>query len=177
MAGLRDALAKHKERQNGTVEKPRSIAALRAAKQQSKSGGIAAARKRHSKRVKISSKLDFNLGGILYHSARIHEGRNGRPWGEVSVTNGDRTYVFNNRYGSWMHDLHDSGRMAEPAAVAKHMGVNISQVDFSKALIERFYKQLKAEGIPTPEERLRIREEQALAERRKRKKHIDNTDD
>jgi hypothetical protein len=178
--GLRDAVAKRKaERQNGAGDKPRSIAALRAAKQQqqkdARHGGLGALREQRKQRMKLSNRLDFTVEGIRYHDARILN-RDGRAWGEVSISTGDFTFVFHNRFGSWMHDLDQNGRMAEPAAIARKMGTSASQLEVCQALTERWYKQLKAEGIPTPEERIREREEQARKSRRGGRKNVDNDD-
>ena len=179
MGGLRDARAKRQaERQNGAGDKPRSIAALRAAKQvksDARHSGLGALRKERAQRMKLSSKLDFIIDGIKYHDARIHN-HDVRPWGTVKVSTGDHTFEFHNRFGSWMHDLDQNGRMAEPAAVARHMGTSATQLEVAQALTERFYKQLKAEGVPTPEERIRQREEAERSTRR-RKRNTDNTDD
>ena len=69
--------------------------------------------------------------------------------------------------------------MAEPAAVARMMGTSASQLEVCQALTERYYKQLKAEGIPTPEERIRQREEDARQSRRggRKRKTVDNDDE
>ena len=46
------------------------------------------------------SKLDFHRGGIRYHNVQQYEG-----YWTVDVSNGDITYTFHNRCGSWMHDI------------------------------------------------------------------------
>jgi hypothetical protein len=177
--GLRDVAAKRRaERQNGAGDKPRSIAALRAAKKDKsdvRHSGLGALRKQRDQRMKISHKLDFTVDGMHYHDARIHN-HDVRPWGTVQVSTGDFTFEFHNRFGSWMHDLDQNGRMAEPAAVARHMGTSASQLEVCQSLTERFYRQLKAEGVPTPEERIRQREEQARKQRRGGRKNVDNDD-
>jgi hypothetical protein len=176
--GLRDAVNKRKAaQQNGNAGKKPGLAALRAQKQAereaARKGGLAALKKQKVQQQKKSSRLDFVIDGIRYHDAHI-ENIHGRPWGYVSISNGDKTYRFHNRYGSWMHPLGDGGRMAEPAAVAKHMGTNLSQLEVAQALTERFYKELKMLGIPTPEERIRQREEQARKQRRGARKDDDS---
>ena len=165
---LRDVAAQRKaERENGKLH---GIAAVRAQKQEAREGGLSALRKQR----KMSSKLDFTLNGIRYHNAHIHN-REERPWGTVSVSNGDLTFVFHNRYGSWMSDL-DGGRMAEPAKVAHAMGTNATQLEVALALTKRYYAELKTQGVPTPEERIRQREEDARKQRRSNRKNVDNDD-
>jgi len=168
------------KRQNGG-EKKSGIAALRAARtaeQNAGHGGLAALRKQREQRMKLNSKLDFSVDGISYHDARIHNPEE-RPWGTVKISTGDVTFEFHNRFGSWMHNVNQDGRMAEPAAVARAMGTSASQLEVCQALTERYYKQLKAEGIPTPEERIRQREEDARLSRRggRKRKTVDNDDE
>ena len=158
--GLREVQARRQaERENGT--KPRSLAELRAAKQnakQARSGGLAALRKQKAEQRKVSSKHDFTIDGIRYHNARIID-LAPRVWGTIDVTNGDKTYRFNNQYGSWLHDLGDH-RLAEPAAVARAMGTSMTQYDLANTLQNRWYAELKDQNVPTPEERIREREQE-----------------
>ena len=155
---LRDIAAQRKaERENGKLH---GIAAVRAQKQEAREGGLSALRKQR----KMSSKLDFTLDGIRYHNAHIHN-REERPWGSVSVTNGDMTFIFHNRYGSWMCNI-DGSLMAEPAKIARAMGTHATQLEVAQALTARYYAELKAQGVPTPEERIRQREEEARKQRR-----------
>lgn len=168
--GLRDVKARRQaERENGS--KPRSLAELRAAKQnseQARFGGLAALKQQKTQERKISSKHDFTLDGIRYHNARIIDILP-RTWGTIDVSNGDKTYRFNNQYGSWLHNLGDH-RMAEPAAVARAMGTSMTQYDLANTLQNRWYAELKAQGILTPEERIREREEEGRQQRRQGKK-------
>jgi len=180
---LRDTVSKRKaERDNGAQPKKRGIAAIAAAKrterEQARKGGLAALKQQKAKQRRMSSKLDINDQGIRYHDAHVRSHGDERPWGTVKVTNGNMTFEFHNRYGSWMHTI-EGRRMAEPAAVARAMGINTqnAQVEISQTLTNRFNAELRALGIPNTEERLREREAKALAERRKRNKHIDNADD
>lgn len=159
---LRDVAAQRKaERENNG--KLHGIAAIRAQKQEAREGGLAALRQQR----KMSSKLDFTIDGIRYHNAHIHN-RDDRPWGTISVSNGDKTYELHNRYGSWMCNLDGDRHMAEPAAVARALGISMThpQLEVSQALTERYYRELKAQGVPTPEERIRQREEEARKQRR-----------
>ena len=76
-------------------------------------------------------------------------------------------YTMHNRYGSWMHTVEDrEGFMKEPAAVARMLGTNIGQQEMAENLIERVQREMRALGIPTPEELLRQREEEAAAARK-----------
>jgi hypothetical protein len=164
---LRDVAAQRKaERENGKLH---GIAAVRAQKQEAREGGLSALRKQRS----MSSKLDFTLDGIRYHNAHIHN-KEERPYGTVSVSNGDMTFIFHNQYGSWMCNLDGHGLMAEPAKIARAMGTNATQLEVAMALTERYYAELKTQGVPTPEERIRQREEDA---RKQRRSNRNNTDD
>lgn len=164
---LRDVAAQRKaERENGKLH---GIAAVRAQKQEAREGGLSALRQQR----KMSSKHDFTLDGIRYHNAHIHN-KQERPWGTISVSNGDMTFEFHNRYGSWMCNLDGGRHMAEPAAVARAMGTHATQLEVAQALTARYYAELAAQGIPTPEERIRIREQEA---RKQRRSNRNNTDD
>jgi len=168
--GLRDVKARRQaERENGN--KPRTLAELRAAKKnatQARFGGLAALRERKVQQRKVSSKHDFIIDGIRYHNARIID-LAPRVWGTIDVSNGDKTYRFNNQYGSWLHDLGDN-RLAEPAAVARAMGTSLTQYDLANTLQNRWYAELKDQGVPTPEERIRQREEEGKQQRRQGRK-------
>ena len=128
---MRDIIAKRRaERSNGAVPKKHGLAALREAKQAEK-----------TKQVK--SKLDFSLGGVRFHGAVVHS-KEGRPWGTVLMSNGDKTFEFHNRHGSWMCNIGaEGGRMAEPAAVARVLGTGMGQLEVSQALMSRFNAEVK----------------------------------
>jgi hypothetical protein len=163
--GLRDVAAKRQ------ASRPKGIAAIRAQKQAqqkaARKGGLSALRAQKN----MSSKHDFTLDGIRYHDVHVYNGGDVRPWGTVHISNGDMSFKLHNRYGSWMCDVDHDGRMAEPAAVARALGVNLSQLEVAQALTARWYAELKARGIPTPEERIRMREEEARQHRRQGKKN------
>lgn len=111
-------------------------------------------------------KEDFRRSGVLFSGAEVtgesYAGyRDGmfRPVGSVDVTNGDLTFTFHNRNGSWMHDVYTSSSMAEPALVAQWLGIDMTQVEMSHALTERFNAELKKQGILTPtQQRARLEE-------------------
>jgi hypothetical protein len=193
--GLRDVAAKRQqqrpkglrakvqqrqtEQSNGSGPPPKGLAALRAAKQAQREavrkGGLAALRKQRSGERKTNSKLDRTFDGLRYHNVRIVE-EFPHPWGRISITNGDRTFTFHNHYGSWLADLGE-GRLAEPAAVARALGTKATQLEVATILQDRWYAALKLHGIPTPEERIRQREEEARQTRRGgrgRKKTVDS---
>lgn len=119
-------------------------------------------------------KDDFRVGGVLFSGAEMTgESSKGyrdgmfRPVGTVDITNGDQTYTFHNRYGSWMHDMWTGNQMAEPARVAAWLGVQMSQLEVSRALSKRFELALKAKGIPnTHQQRIALEEKAKLARKR-----------
>jgi hypothetical protein len=123
-------------------------------------------------------KEDFRVGGVLFSGAeivdRVSSGhRDGiyRTYGTVDVTNGDQTYTFHNRYGSWMHNVWGTSQMAEPARVAVWLGLqNMGQLDMSRALSRRFELEMKKQGVPTPhQQRVKLDEEAAAARKRSAK--------
>ena len=115
------------------------------------------------------SKQDFRRGGLLYHNVHHVNG-----YWTVDITNNDVTYTMHNRHGSWMHNIegHD-GYMKEPAAVARMLGTNLGQQEIAENLIERVQREMKALGIPTREELLRQREEEAKTARRRKRQQSD----
>ena len=128
--GLKDVVAKRKAER----ERPKTLAELRAAKQQKpKPKTLAELRKAKVKQAQASSKLDFHRGGILYHNVRQMNGH----W-YIDVSNGDKTYTMHNRCGSWMHDVDGrEGWMKEPAWVARALGTDLGQLPIAQALIHR----------------------------------------
>lgn len=162
---LRDVAAQRKAERNGKTGLAAVRAERRSEREAAREGGLSALRTQKSTQAKASSKHDFTLEGIRYHGARIHD-RDERPWGTIKVSNGDKTFEFHNRYGSWMCNLDGHRHMAEPAAVARAMGTNATQLEVAQALSARYYAELKAQGVPTPEERIRQREEDARKQRR-----------
>jgi hypothetical protein len=78
-----------------------------------------------------------------------------------------------------MHDVEGrSGYMKEPAWVALALGTHIGQVEMASNLIARVEIEMKARGIPTHDEKLRMQEEaEKEARRKKREKKNDNIDD
>ena len=119
---------------------------------------------------KKQTKQDFYAGGLLYWDATItgeaskgmHDGVT-RPIGTVSVSNGDQTYVFHNRYGSWMADV--GAMMAEPARVANLLGTNMGQIEMYQNIKDRFEAELKVKGILTTEQQRAAVEEQKAVQR------------
>jgi hypothetical protein len=170
MATLREL----QERRRAEREKP-TLAQLRARKQEQKaSNGFEAlrARKRSQKKGK-KSKNDFAIGGVRFHNVRPEYG-----YWKIDISNGDLTFTMHNRHGSWMHDvIGHAGWMAEPARVAKALGTNMGQLETSQALSRRLELEFRERGIPTREQAQRIKEEQALAARRKKRGKKDDTND
>jgi hypothetical protein len=119
---------------------------------------------------------DFRIDGVLFSGAEItgevtagYQDGMSRPVGSVDVTNGDQTYTFHNRYGSWMHNLwQGGGKMAEPARIAATLGIGMTQAQMSQALTKRFEAELKKQGVLTTHQQRNKLEAQAT-ESRKRK--------
>ena len=119
-------------------------------------------------------KEDFRVGGVLFSGAEITgevtQGRReglSRAIGTVDVTNGDQTFTFHNRYGSWMHDVYGTNSMAEPARIANWLGVQMDQLDMARALGRRFEAEMKKQGVLTPhQQRLKLEEKAAAARKR-----------
>ena len=122
-------------------------------------------------------KEDFRVGGLLYSGAEVlgeitagHRDGITRPYGSVDVTNGDITFTFHNRFGSWMHDVWEGGGvMAEPARVIEWLGVDVHHVDLQHAMTRRFEAELKKQGILTPHQQ-RAKLDADAAEARKKTK-------
>ena len=171
--GLRDFVE-----QRRAEKKPKTLAELRAMKQAQKragpsSNGLAALRAKKQASKAKASKLDFHRAGIRFHNVQQYNG-----YWTVDVSNGDKTYTFNNRCGSWMHNVEGrEGWMAEPARVARALGTDMSQVEMSQSIMHRLELELRERGIPTREQLLRQHEEEAKAQRRKRRKHSDDDQD
>lgn len=120
------------------------------------------------------TKEDFYSGGLLYWNATVTNGvkeieiafepKPVRPVGTVDVSNGDQTYTFHNRYGSWMADVGE-GRMAELARVANMLGTNMGQVEMYHHVRDRFEAELKVKGYLTIEQQQRKIEERAATQR------------
>lgn len=127
------------------------------------------------KRKKIATpppkmvKEDINNGGVWFHNAvvegemAIDKDGIGRYWGYVDVTNGDKTYTFHNKHGSWLADMGE-GRMGEPAYVARLLGTNMSQVAMFYSLRDRFDAQLRKEKYKSSAQRRAALEEQRKRE-------------
>lgn len=192
MAGLREIAAKRQQQKglmalrkerstNGAASKPQGLVAIRAAKaaqrEAAQASGLLALRNARRARKKGSSRLDFSVNGLRYHNARIVDFAP-RPWGRIDITNGDTTYTFTNQYGSWMSEV-GKGRLREPAAVARMLGTTASQYEVASSLQDRWYAELKFQGVPTPEERIRQREEAERATRKGKRgrKNVDNTEE
>ena len=142
--------------------------------------GLAKARKPSLASLKVKplpqkqTKQDFYAGGLLYWNAQItdHDSRghdNGvfRPVGTVDVSNGNQTYTFHNRYGSWMADM--GAKMAEPAYIANLLGTNMGQVEMYQNIRDRFEAELKVQKVPTMQEQRRRVEEAEKAKRARKK--------
>jgi hypothetical protein len=173
--GLKDVVNQRRKQK----DKPKTLAELRARKQakqivlmpEKPDNSLAGVKAR--KLAAASAKRDFTIGGLRYHNVVQENG-----YWKIDVSNNDITYTMHNRYGSWMHSLSDrEGYMKEPAWVALALGTSVSQVDMARNLIARQEIEMKARGIPTHEEKLRMQEEAEKAERRKKRKKDDNTDD
>ena len=130
-------------------------------------------------------KDDFRVGGVLFSGAEVtgedSKGyRDGmfRPVGTVDITNGDQTYTFHNRYGSWMHDMWTGSQMAEPARVGAMLNISMSQLEIARALSKRFELALKAKKIPnTHQQRIALEEKAKLARKRTAKPTTKETTD
>lgn len=146
------ALGALKTKRIETPAKPKgALGALKKKKVGPALAGLAKARA-------MSSKLDFISGGIRYHNARIYgETAQGRPWGTVDVTNGDKTYTFHNKHSSWFYDIPgQAGYKKEP-----------SSFEIATNLQRRFDIELKSRGILTLSEK-RAKWEEEEKEKRKR---------
>lgn len=124
---------------------------------------------------KKQNKRDFYAGGVLFHNAKVlgeiskgyRDGIIGH-YGSVAVSNGDKTYTLHNQFGSWMHNVHGTALMAEPARVAVALGINMSQLEIVQNLRTRFEAELRYQGIlTTHEQRRRVEETQKAARSRK----------
>lgn len=146
MANLREIQARRRQ-------KP-SLAELRERKQQQKpQKGLATLRKR--KQMEQSGKRDFSIYGVRYHNPQ----QVGGYW-TIDVTNGDDTFTLHNRHGCWMYSLpENNGRMKEPVAVARMLGINMGQVEMAQNLTERLEREQRARGIPTRQQLLRQHED------------------
>lgn len=177
--GLRDTIAKRKaerekpktmaelrarKKTNSNHDKPKTLAELRARKQPVKRPKTLA----EVKAEKARTKGDFTRGGLRYHNARPEH----NYW-LIDVTNNDVTFTLHNRHGAWLHDVGQDRHMAEPVQVARALGTDMSQLAISTALSDRLDIELKVRGIPTREQALRQREEEAKAQRRKQSKHAE----
>jgi len=170
--GLRDVVAQRRAER----EKPKTLAELRARKLAEKQPEPAPAppktlaELKRAKQAKRSARLDFRRGGVKYHNVQQVDG-----YWMIDVTNGDKTFTLHNRHGAWYHDVVDGhGRMAEPVRVARALGTDLTQLAITQALMARLDRELKDRGIPTREQLLRQREEEALAARRKARKTSDD---
>jgi hypothetical protein len=121
---------------------------------------------------------DFRVAGILFSGAEItgettrgYKNGMSRATGIVDITNGDQTYTMHNRNGAWMHDVWNNERMAEPALVAHWLGIDMSQVEVSRALTRRFEAEMKKQGVlTTHQQRVKLDEQAAAARKRTAKK-------
>ena len=122
---------------------------------------------------------DFRSGGVLFSGAEItgettrgYKAGMSRAYGTVDITNGDQTYTMHNRNGSWMHDVWEGGgKMAEPARVAQWLGIDMSQIDISRALTRRFEAEMKKQGVlTTHQQRVKLDEQATLTRKRAAKK-------
>lgn len=118
------------------------------------------------------TKQDFYDEGLLYWNATIINGVSEvpldgvivRPIGTVDVSNGDQTYTFHNRYGSWMADM-GGGKMAELAWVARALGTNLDQEPMFRRVKARFDAELKAKKILDTDTQRNLIEERAKTTR------------
>jgi|SRR3954447_5769755 hypothetical protein len=151
--------------------KKSTLAELRARKQAQKtnSKGLEALRKR--KQQQRSSKHDFMRDGLRYHNVQQIDG-----YWMIDVSNNDKTYTLHNRYGSWMHDVWGSEKMAEPVQVARALGTNLGQLEISQALLDRLDVELRARGLPNRAQRVRQREEEQTKQRRQNRKAAEELD-
>jgi hypothetical protein len=95
-----------------------------------------------------NAKLDFTNDGVRFHNCR----QRGSYW-TVDVTNGEVTVTLQNRSSSWMTLPDDQGRMKEPASWV------------AAACQRRWIEELKARGLPTPDQRRIQREEEEIKAR------------
>jgi hypothetical protein len=171
--GLRDTVAKRRAER----AKPKSLAELKARKAMAElktekppEPPKTLAELKRAKQAKKSARLDFRRGGVKYHNVQQIDG-----YWTIDVTNGDRTFTLHNKHGAWFYSRPNKpGYLAEPVAVARALGTDLSQLAITQALTSRLDRELKDRGIPTREERLRQREEEALAARRKARKTTDD---
>lgn len=164
--GLRDVVAKRRAER----AKPKSLAELKARKDAEKARPKTLAELRKAKQREASKKHDFSIAGVKYHNVQHVDG-----YWTIDMTNGDKTFTLHNRHGAWYHDIEDGhGRMKEPVNVGRALGINDSQLDISQTLQLRLDRELRARGIPTREQLLRQREEEATAARRKARKTSDD---
>jgi hypothetical protein len=178
-------LSKLKDKRKAERERPKTLAEIRANKQDNNNGhkpkSLAELRARKQaevkhprslkeiKAAKASTKGDFSRGGLRYHNVRQQD----NYW-LIDVTNNDVTYTLHNRHGAWFHDIEGrEGYMAEPVQVARALGTDITQLDISLTLSERLEKELRLRGIPTREQLVRQHEEEARANRRRANKHAE----
>lgn len=133
---------------NGNSTSKLSPLAAKAAKKK-KVNPLVEARARRALIAKASSKLDFHVGGILFHNCV--------QWGNywmVDVSNGDETVTFHNRYSAWFTDV-PGDKMKEPPR------------DIHLNLQRRYLDELASRGIPNREQRIAARELEAR-EKKKR---------
>jgi hypothetical protein len=162
--GLRDFVEKRRAEQ-----KPKTLAELKARKDAEKRKPRTLAELRKAKQAQRSAKYDFAVAGVKYHNVQKMDG-----YWTVDMTNGDKTYTLHNRHGAWFHDVGHDGRMVEPVAVGRALGISDSQLDISMSLSRRLEREFRARGIPTREQLLRQHEEEAKASRRKTRKTSDD---
>jgi hypothetical protein len=139
-------------------------------------GDLLRAKKKTKPLPQKQCKEDFYAGGLLYWNAKVTDGpykgetleKIVTPRGTVDVSNGDVTYTFHNRYGSWMADI-GAGRMAELAWVAAALGTSMSQVEMYRHVSERFEAELKKQDRLTRDQQRILLERQAEEARKKSK--------
>lgn len=150
--GLLDAKKKAQARKGGALGKLKAKSNGKAPAGALKKGALGKVRQQRL----LSVEGDFKDNGLVYHNAHF-QGRtaSGRPYGVVDVSNGDKTFTFHNRFGSWFHDV-DEGKMKEAKSF-----------EITARLQARFDKELKLQGIKTAAEL--AEEERKKAEAQKKR--------
>lgn len=139
-----------KAAENGNAPKLSPLAAKLAGK---KRNPLAEARARRDLAEKKSSKLDFHVGGILFHNCQNY----GNYW-TIDVSNGDESVTFHNRFSAWFSGQ-PGGIMKEPPR------------DIHFALQKRYNDELIARKIPTREQQLAQKIEEERKRRPRKKKN------
>lgn len=104
-------------------------------------------RKKEARENKLSDKEDFVHNGMRYCHVRKCDG----GFWRCEVHNGDKVYVFHNRYGSFMADYGDNGSMVEPARI------NIDVFAIRDRVVREWERRglnpLTGKPFPPPEEK------------------------